>query len=93
MFLFIKSKEMVFSIKWIFRYAEIRRTTYTHLLLGKSLLFHNGQSYSQKRLGIQYYGIKLGQIVFTKFTPIPFSQTKQKKKMRHERRMRRKHKK
>jgi len=90
---FIRSEEIIFTTKWILRHTPIRRCSLVPQLLNRSLSVHTGNKYIQQRLSSRYKFIKIGQMFFTKFTPIHYSQTKQKKKMRQERRMRRKHKK
>jgi ribosomal protein S19 len=90
---FIKSDETVFSLRWVLRYTPIRRSVFIPQLATRSLLVHTGNTYIQQRISPKYKYIKIGQMFFTKSTPIHYSQTKQKKKMRQERRMRRKHKK
>jgi len=75
------------------RYTPIRRSVFLPQLASRSLSVHTGNKYIQQRISARYKFIKIGQLFFTKSTPIHYSQTKQKKKMRQERRMRRKHKK
>jgi len=90
---FLRSKDIILSEKWLLKKPSVRRSTFISDFLEKTMVIHTGNDFIERQFSRKYLNLKFGQIAISKYAPSHKSETKWKRKMRHERHMRRKHKK
>lgn len=90
-FQFIKSEDRAFEgNKWLFKKTSLRSSVFVDDLVGKVLFIHNGREHVDVVLPERYISYKIGQFVWTKEYPDPYTQTKIEKRKRQEKRQEKK---
>jgi len=90
---FLCSKEVILNEKWLLRRPGVRKSVFISDFLNKTMVIHTGNEIIEKQFSKKFLNLKFGQLAISKFRPVHKSETKFKRRMRHERHMRRKHKK
>jgi len=90
---FLCSKELILNEKWLQKKPRVRRSVFIQDFLNKTIVIHTGNDIIEKQFAKKFVNLKFGQLAISKFRPVHKSETKLKRRMRHERHMRRKHKK